>query len=180
MRQNPVRSALLILTLSLLATPTADAQRAPADTRAANGEHEILELALRWAFTNHKTDLSTPAAYCVVLVDGDPAVRPSTPVRPTDPPASFLSRFAEQGVPVRPGSECERVIDPRHAILHVPSGRTPALQFTLGTVERTADGGARIGISYVQGGRWGRAWRCTARVEDGQWQLSGCEATWVT
>jgi hypothetical protein len=164
----------------MLGASAAFAQRAPANTPAANSEREIQELALRWAFAHHQTDLSAPAAYCVALVDGDPAARPPALVQLTDPPASFLSRFAEQGVPVRPNSECVQIRDPRHSILHVPSGRRPALQFTLGTVAWTADNDASIGISYVQGGWWANAWRCTARIEAGQWMLSGCEVTWIT
>lgn len=180
MRHAPIGTALLALTLSLLGASAAVAQRTPADTLAAKSEREIQELALRWALGHHQTDLNPPAAYCVAFLDGDPAARPSAPAQLTDPPESFLSHFAEQGVPVRPNSECEHIGDPRHSILHVPSGRRPALQFTLGTVAWTADGVARIGVSYVQGGRWGKGWRCTARQEAGQWVLSGCETTWMS
>jgi hypothetical protein len=179
MPRAPIGTGLLALALSLLGASAAVAQRTPADTLAANSGREIQELVLRWVLAHHQTNLATPAAYCVAFLDGDPAAVPSAPVQPTDPSASFLSRFAEQGVPVRPNSECEQIRDPLHSILHVPSGRRPALQFTLGTVAWTADGVASIGVSYRQGGRWGKAWRCTARQDAGQWVLSGCETTWI-
>jgi hypothetical protein len=179
MRYAPIGT--IVLMVSLFGASAALAQRTPVDSLSAASEREIQALALHWALAPHEADLSLPAAYCVAFFAGDPAVRPPDPAQSTDPPASFLSRFAGQSVPVRPNSECEHVRDPRHSILHVPSGRRPALQFTLGPVAWVAaDGEASVGVSYRQGGRWGKAWRCTARQEAGQWVLATCEATWIS
>jgi hypothetical protein len=141
-------------------------------------DQQIQELALRWAFVSHATDLQQPAAYCVAFLAGDPSARPPVVAQLTDPPADFLQRFAEHSPPVRPDSACENITHPRHSVIYKPTGGR-ALHFTVGAVVEHADGTATIEVSYRQGGRWGRGWICTALQEEEKWTFSGCRVTWT-
>jgi hypothetical protein len=146
---------------------------------AVPGIEQVQELALRWALAHHETDLRHPAAYCVALVSQDPSVRPAAVTEPADPPESFLRRFAGQTPAVRPNSTCDNVAHPRHSVVYAPTGER-ALHFTLGPVERRTAEEAVVGVSYRQGGRWGKGWSCTARLEVENWTISRCRVTWIS
>lgn len=137
--------------------------------------YDVREAALRWAFENNGSDLEPPAVYCVVVGGPD-----------TDPAESFLARFDDSEVPVRPNSQCgqvepetleERRAATRHSIVDPESGRF-GLYFHLGRVAWTGERSAEVDVLYLQGGLWGTGWRCAAELSDaGGWSIAECQRT---
>lgn len=147
------RSAVALLLLSLYGCT--------GTTHGDLDDEDIQEAVLRWAFRNADTELTPPAAYCLVYAQDAGHLAPSDP---GDPPGTLLHRFRGDSIPVRPYSAC-RFTSGHYVVVDSLSGG-PSLLFEYGPVEYT-EGGAAIGVGYIQGSEWGRGWRCTVNKRSG-------------
>lgn len=143
-------SKLMAMAVLLLTVHGCTQQR----TRAVHDE-DIQEAVLRWAFLNAETDLTPPAAYCLVY---DPDAGELAGTHPRDPSPTLLERCRGDPVPVRPFSAC-RFTGGRHVVFDSISGGH-GLLFEIGPVQHV-EGRADVGVGYIQGGEWGRGWKCS-------------------
>ena len=129
-------------------------------------DEDLQELVLRWAFHAAETNLDPPAAHCLVvssrlLDEGE------------DPDQSFLDRFREDPVPVRPFSACRFEGDTENHVVDDFTGQH-ALLFSVGPVDWDKPGRPKVEVGYLQGSLWGRGWECSLSVDGGHWRVDGC------